>query len=236
MKLLSSFDRAYVINLPERTDRRQEMFEELQHAAVGEASAVRFFPAIRPSTQGTFESIPVRGCFMSHLEVLREAVRDRLQSVLIMEDDLHISRRLTACQEQIAQRLALPDWDLCYFGHNLPFPMDERPQLIAYTERVILQHFYAVRGDCIAQLVEFLELVASRPYGHPDGGPMPVDGAIWTFRAQNTHVRTLVARPNLGTQRSSRSDITPSRLDSVAALRPLLDTARRMRRAVLGRR
>ena len=58
--------------------------------------------------------------------------------------------------------------------------------------------------------VLFMEELQQRPPGHPDGGPMHIDGAYSTFRVQNPDVVTLIASPNLGWQRSSRSDVTPN--------------------------
>ena len=78
----------------------------------------------------------------------------------------------------------------------------------------------------LPRLVDFLETVLRRPPGHPDGGPMHVDGAYCTFRNQNPEVITLVAHPNLGWQRRSRGDITPRWFDRVPVLRTLIDLAR----------
>ncbi|HAX77040.1 MAG TPA: LPS biosynthesis glycosyltransferase, partial [Cyanobacteria bacterium UBA11372] len=51
------------------------------------------FPAIRPDDAGDFPSIGARGCFESHLAILKQALADRLSNVLIVEDDLKISQR-----------------------------------------------------------------------------------------------------------------------------------------------
>jgi hypothetical protein len=91
-------------------------------------------------------------------------------------------------------------------------------------------HFYAVNGRCLPKLVAFLETVIARPPGHPDGGPMHVDGAYGTFRKQNPGILTLVASPSLGSQR----DISPSKLDQMPWVRTLIELLRRFRRR-LGR-
>ena len=82
-------------------------------------------------------------------------------------------------------------------------------------------HFYAVNGRIFDRLLRFLEELQRRPPGHPDGGPMHLDGAYSTFRDQNPDVVTLIASPNLGWQRTSRSDITPKWWHRVPGLRPL---------------
>jgi len=87
-------------------------------------------------------------------------------------------------------------------------------------------HFYAVNGRILDRLLRFLEELQHRPLGHPDGGPMHLDGAYSTFRAQNPDVVTLIASPNLGWQRSSRSDISPKWFDNVPGLSPLAGAAK----------
>lgn len=95
----------------------------------------------------------------------------------------------------------------------------------------MLAHFYGVNGRVLDRLVAFLELVMSRPPGHPDGGPMHVDGAFSTFRQQNPDVLTLAASPSLGWQRSSRSDIASNRwYDRTPVSRELVGLARRLSR------
>ena len=79
----------------------------------------------------------------------------------------------------------------------------------------------------VDRLLRFLEELQQRPPGHPDGGPMHLDGAYSTFRAQNPDVVTLIASPNLGWQRSSRSDIYPNAwFDRVPGFRQLAGAAR----------
>ena len=59
--MFEKFERIYVINLPNRTDRRKETEIELSKA--GGPLAI-FFPAIRPPEAGKFRSIGERGCFV----------------------------------------------------------------------------------------------------------------------------------------------------------------------------
>lgn len=75
-------------------------------------------------------------------------------------------------------------------------------------------------------LIAFLEKLQQRPPGHPDGGPMQIDGAYTTFRLQNPDVVTLIASPNLGLQQSSRSDITTKWFDQLPIVKQLATTVR----------
>jgi len=206
------FDRIYIINLPERKDRRSEMMHELAQAGIpAQSDRVEFFPAIRPDDAGGFPGIGARGCFMSHHAVLRRALADGLRRVLIMEDDLAIARSFPRDQERLIAQLRQTDWGFVYFGHIEGPPGPEPPELIPVSVPLVTAHFYGVNGPVLAPLTEFLDGLLGRPPGHPDGGPMHVDGAFSTFRARHPEIVTLLSRPNQGWQRSSRSDISTNR-------------------------
>lgn len=212
MKVIDLFERAYVINLPDRTDRRAAMMRELKQAEMLRSpEKVEIFPAIRPQDQGNFPSIGAHGCFMSHLSILKQAQRDGLANVLIMEDDLAIPQLFIEHQAALVDQLQQAEWDFVFFGHIIDLPQSPQVQLISWNEPIVTAHFYAVNGRIISQLVTFLEKLLQRPAGHPDGGPMHLDGGYTTFRLRHPTVKTLIASPNLGEQRSSRSDIYPNK-------------------------
>jgi len=104
--LLNFFDKSYIINLPERSDRCEQMKQELRMLGLSEPSErVVFFPAIKPTDRGEFPSIGARGCFLSHLDVLKEAKRQNLNHLLIMEDDLSFTGFLMKQQEIVVNEL-----------------------------------------------------------------------------------------------------------------------------------
>jgi hypothetical protein len=125
--IFGAFDALYVINLPERADRRREMAAQL--AKVGLAldhPAVRVFPAIRPEARGEFPSIGARGCFLSHLALLRDAEACGVERIMIAEDDLNFARDFADRITGIARTLERTRWDVFYGGH-LNVPVIERP-------------------------------------------------------------------------------------------------------------
>lgn len=90
INLIDYFDKIYVINLRERVDRRAEMQEQFQEINISPSDEkIRFFPAIRPTSEDGFPSIGARGCFLSHLSVLRDASQKGYARVLILEDDVN---------------------------------------------------------------------------------------------------------------------------------------------------
>lgn len=232
LKVSEYFSMTRIINLPERHDRRRAVMQELEAIGMRPGSdGVDFFEAIRPSDAAGFPSPGVRGCFLSHMEVLKEAHARSLESVLVMEDDLSISPAMQEVFGELTEILDTEPWGIVYFGYTdsakIIFATDRK--LVQSAEPVGCAHFYAVHKRVLPQLLSFLELVLARRPGDPDGGPMHYDGALATFREQNPSVVTLLANPCLGFQRSSRSDISIRWYERVPVLRQASDVARSVR-------
>ena len=223
---LAAFERIFVINLAHRTDRRQQMQAQLASVGVAHDSPqLQWFPAVRPDEAGGFPTIGARGCYLSHLGVLRAAAG--LRNVLILEDDLDFV-------SGFALPALEPGWGMFYGGARHALVPTGPVTRAAPSEPVECAHFLALDGAVIAPLIAYLEAILRRPTGHPEGGPMHVDGAYSRFRADHPEVLTLVATPDLGTQRSSRSDIHPLRwFDRLPVVREMAQFAR-MRRAARG--
>lgn len=223
------FDQVRIINLVDRPDRRQEMTAQLIRLGAI-ASNVRFYDARRPDDPGDFPSLGARGCFESHLSVLRSARDSSAKSLLILEDDLDFTRHGKEKFGSVIEVLAGRSWDFFYGAHLMN--ADGRSGLVEVTseEPVMTASCLAFSGGVIPPLVEFLEGILGRPPGSPDYGPMHVDGAYTIFRMLNPDRRTFAAFPTLGRQRSSLSDITPGnmlldRWNSTQRLAALLRTA-----------
>lgn len=228
MPLIQHFQRSYIVNLPERDDRRREMDGELRQAGLcADGERIRYFRAVRPAAAGEFPSLGARGCFMSHLGILKEAIRDRLDNLLVMEDDLALDPRLLAAPEAMRRRLQQGSWDFAYLGHVEPCAAGAAPGWQEARQPLATTHFYALNGRVLRPLHDHLEACLQRPSGHPLGSPMHVDGAYSLFRSQHPEVVTLMAAPSLGGQRSSRSDIYPNKwYDRLPLTRQLAGLAR----------
>ena len=211
MSLIDHFERIYIVNLPERADRRQEMDRELQRIGLRmDGRRVRCFGAIRPDDAGDFPSVGARGCFLSHLAILEESIRDGLANVLVLEDDLALDPHLLEAPPAMRERLA-DDWDFAYLGHVEATSHIAELGWRQSREPMATTHFYGLNGRVLQPLRDHLAACLERPVGHPLGSPMHVDGAYSLFRGREPTVVTLMAAPSLGGQRSSRSDIYPNK-------------------------
>jgi glycosyl transferase family 25 len=221
--MFERFEKATVINLPERQDRRRDTVAELERVG---AKHVEFFSAIRPSHRGPFRSLGEHGCFLSHLGVLASSREAR--SLLVMEDDVVFTSSFSTRSQIVA---TLPDdWDVFYAGHyQLPelkvtWAQDGLVEVDGSVE-FIGAHCYGVNGPAIAKLLAFCEstLASKQDCDHC----MPFDGAINIARRE-LGLRTFAAIPPLAYQRPSRTDIADLRwFDRVKFLAPIIYALRK---------
>lgn len=238
-KLLAACGELWVINLPSRPDRRAEFSAQLARLGLsldqkGDAPQAHLFAAVQPAEPGAFPGIGARGCFLSHLGVLRQARDSGLERLLICEDDLDFSEALVDRGEAALARIAREDWAI-FYGFppaGIPPPPAGAAELIALApgQEMLCSHFVAFRRPAIEALIPYLEAMLARPPGDPEGGPMHIDGAYNWFRRSRPDLRVLAAAPALGSQRSSRSDISaPTLKDRLPLVRALVRHARRLR-------
>lgn len=235
LELLDYFDKIYVINLPSRTDRKKEMDEQLARVELSfDHPRVCLFAGIRPEDRGGFASIGARGCFASHLEVLRDAQRNDLSRILIFEDDLDFAPEFAERSPRIVDALGTRKWTFFYGGYEIDTALAATDanglSIIASGQDVRTAHFLGVQQPAIGRLVVLLETLLTRPAGDPNGGPMHVDGAYNWYRRLNPQDVTLAAVPELGRQRSSRTDIHDLRwYDRLPLVREAVAGLRRMK-------
>lgn len=238
--LLAAFDRIVVVNLASRTDRLREVSAQLARLGLGfDRPEVLRFDACRFDAAAGFPTPGTRGCFHSHLGVWTEALARGDERVLLLEDDLDFAAGIEPLLPAALDALRAKDWSVFHGAvlqwHTRALPRE--PLTPADPGDGILgAHFIAMRGPAMAAVVPYLRAIAARPPGSPEGGPMHVDGAYGWFRHAHPQFETWVATPELGFQRSSRTDIHPLGLiDRTPGLRGLAAIARRIKRS-LGRR
>lgn len=234
--MLEQFDSVRIINLVERTDRRFEIAAQLTRIGAADDPTLSFFAAQRPTDPGGFPSLGARGCFESHLAVVRQALADGVERVLIIEDDFDFALDIDRQGHSVMAALAATPWDVFYGAPILDAVADRGITADGYGLASLSPDLAVMTTSCVgfgrtalSLLEPFLTAMLKRPAGSPDYGPMHVDGAYSVFRQQHPKLRTIVCKPSLGAQRASRSDITPNRfiLDRFAFTHPLANRLRR---------
>jgi glycosyl transferase, family 25 len=216
-----------VINLKTRPDRKREMEHQLSLIKWNDA---QFSEAIQPSDQGAFPSVGARGCFLSHLSVLKNAIGKG--HLIILEDDVNFVSDFGVLWATALTELEKKRWSICYLGH-LYERLPEGLNFLQPSKPVQCSHFMFFHGGIIRTIVDKLEVMLNRPAGHPDGGPMHVDGAYTTIRAQNPDIITYACSPILGYQRPSRTDVGRQKwFDRIENLRPAVSMLRRFKRTI----
>jgi glycosyl transferase, family 25 len=234
--LMSSFDRIRIINLKRRTDRREETSREFLRIGVTikNDGAIAFFDACEYNEKGPFISAGARGCYQSHLRILKEAAANGVRSVAIFEDDFDFARNASLLVPEARSLLNSSPWSIFYGGHEDFVRRDADTAPVSLTEPGIWirgAHFIAFNGSVIPALVEYLE---HDLFLHSDAGAIGVDGAYHHFRVKNPEFKTYLAWPRLGYQRPSKTDISPpSAFDRLAGIQSLLRAARRVKRSIL---
>jgi len=195
--------------LPERKDRFMALKRELAQLDIDlEGENVRIPHAPRPDDANGFSSRGVYGNFLSHLSILKEALAEGLEAVLVLEDDAIFSRRMVRQQAELVDFLRSNPWDLCFFGHSLKKELRGcKKGLIPHRANFMWAHCYAVHKRALPELISYLELTMTLPPHDPRGSHMYIDGAFSMFRNRHPHIVTLVSNPVLSVQKGSASSI-----------------------------
>lgn len=202
-----NYSRVRVISLPERTDRRAQMRHVLRRFGV----EPDFFDAIRPADKGRFANIGFHGSYLSHLAILREG-----GPVLILEDDCTFYPR--------AIGFHAPECDIFYGSHY-----EDADEIIGAHCMGFSARAAWLTAGYLSGLLE--GVIGPDPQALREGvcDPAilpPIDGAyVWARRA---FPELTTSFAEIAYQRSSRSDCSPGRFDRIPAIRPLVDTARRV--------
>jgi len=214
--LLDLVDAVFVINLPERIDRRRRMDAVLSSIGMSfEQDNVHLFPAVKAAEAAGFPSPGVHGCFLSHKTVFEQARAAGYQRVLILEDDVEFAQKSLSLIATLADQLngSTPS-GFFYFGYEDPDKSSEYAgkqtqslRLETKPGRVVCAHAYVVSADILDSLISHLDECLAGTPGDTELGPMDVDGAFNAFRRRYPEVTATVVEPQLAWQRVTHSDL-----------------------------
>lgn len=153
------FERIVIISLPGREDRRSRCAAHL--AALKLTQQAQWFDAVdgrRDPPPPAWNSGPgAWGCHRSHLAIIRQAIRDRLDSVLILEDDAIFSPHTSGALGRFLK--AVPeDWGQIYLGgQHLRRTVATASPLVVRGTDVNRTHAYAVSGREALRIADYLD-------------------------------------------------------------------------------
>jgi len=145
-----NLDAIFYINLDKRTDRKEEIEEELKKM---ELTAERFSAIERPPPNG------IVGCGLSHLAVIKTAKERGYKNVLILEDDFVFIVDKPVFEETLSELFEkAPNFDVCFISYCLE---EEQKSEFSFLKKVrfsstasgyiINSHYY----DAIIELYEW---------------------------------------------------------------------------------
>ena len=143
------FEHIFYINLDIDTDRKSSCEEQLnQFGLIAER-----FPAICPEDAGQYPSIGARGCQLSHMSVVEEAQKRKLDHILILEDDFILHENFYNFCAELASSGPL-EYDLFYFYRWQEF--DEFPIRIVPIEKTLCTHAYTIHSNYYEKYINVL--------------------------------------------------------------------------------
>lgn len=220
--MLEYFDQIYIINLASRQDRLMEMQAEFHRVGIDfNHRKIRVFTAIKPESHEGWPTAGTKGCYLSHLGVLKDAKNHNYERILILEDDVSFTQYFDILMRETITQLKNHPWNIFYGGYRIEDPAQDaivdaykHSQSVAKNlflslpeTEIFCLHFVALTQPTVTNLVDYLEKIMQKPMGDPTGGRMHVDGAYNWFRKEHPEIATLMSYPQLAVQRSSRTDI-----------------------------
>ncbi len=145
MKLDNVFELSYCINLKSRPDRWELCQDEFYK--------LNWYPERFEAIE---DPIPAKGCLLSHIEILKEAQKQK-KNVLIFEDDMEVINFEEKLIEKALDELYDLKWDMLYLGGNILKPFYQETNHLAKLNHCQSTHAYGVHKSFLGKLIPFLE-------------------------------------------------------------------------------
>ena len=202
--------KVYVINLKHRTDRREQVLKELEKAGIKD---YEFFDAIKPTSEEVnvwnkdfcnhvkqhipgerFEKyrIGCLGCLLSHRAIIQQCVRDNVDEVLILEDDVEFLHNIETLQK-FKQQLEGKYGMLYLSGSHIENPT-KYTENIRNISKTYTTNSYFITNNAMKDVLTYI-----------DGYSKEVD-VFFTAFIQKMY-RCYVTIPHITKQRDGYSDI-----------------------------
>ena len=192
---LDDIKNAFYINLEHRTDRKEHVENELNNIGIKTTR----FNAIK-MTNGAI------GCSLSHLKILEDAKKNKLDHILIVEDDItFLDPSLFKTQINKFFELHNNNWDVILFaGNNMP-PFEIIDDTCVKVSRCQTTTGYLVNGHYINVLISNIKMGLTHLINSPGEAVKYAIDKFW-FVLQNNSKWYLIT-PLTVVQREDYSDI-----------------------------
>lgn len=178
------FDQIFCINLDTRPDRWKE--SEQEFLKLGILDKVK-------RVSGVVAEPTWRACDLSHISIIDEAIENKYQNILILEDDVCFSdNALDVLSNALTDLQKQTNWDLFYLGETIVSPFQIITPNLLKLGSAFATHAYAINGH-------FLETMLERPpFERQD---------VWFAQVLQPQSQVYGANPLIAFQRPSWSDV-----------------------------
>jgi hypothetical protein len=161
MKLFERFDKVYCINLDRRSDRLENFTNQVNKFDLGEFERFSAYDGKRLNLSNQFNLKPGEiGIIMSNLDIIKDAKKNKYNSILIVEDDCVFNDEIVNVDSFFN---LLPDnWDMLYMGGNHNTHMGVTPpqkinDKIVKLHSTYSAHFVGIKSSVFDQIEVLLE-------------------------------------------------------------------------------
>ncbi len=146
-KAFEYFDKVFLINLDKRKDRLDRCNDIFEQNNVKDL--VERFPGIVPNpsdnipyTKDTEKiKVPLYGCLLSHINIIKRAKAEGLKSVLVLEDDVDFIN--IDYIDRSVEQLKNKEWSLFYLGANTHVPLNKEDENLLVLKKGFATHAVA---------------------------------------------------------------------------------------------
>jgi GR25 family glycosyltransferase involved in LPS biosynthesis len=155
------FKTVYILNLPEHTDRLQQIKQEMSKIGCHD---YKVFIGIKVNNGQALRDRE-NGCKLSHMEIIKECKRNDIPYVCIFEDDALFADTFLEKLDKVKDFITSNNWDLFYLGGNF------NKNHGVYFERVN-EHFlkvtrcFTTHAYCVSRNV-YDEIISWQPLNIP---------------------------------------------------------------------
>ena len=160
-KAFEYFDKVFLINLDKRKDRLDRCNDIFEQNNV--VDLVERFPGIVPNpsdnipyTKDTEKiKIPLYGCLLSHVNIIKRAKAEGLKSVLVLEDDVDFIN--ADYIDRSVDQLKNKEWSLFYLGANTHVPLNKEDENLLILKKGYATHAVAYHESFYDYFIENFE-------------------------------------------------------------------------------